>query len=139
MPSHHRAILAIGFDTRRCLASHRASSLDKEEQHCPSCDTRKNKFSNMARICKSRDGRYPMDCLGNQIWQSRGATTYLQVVSLYKVHMTDSMSLLPKIQISKKITCGFGQTVTHNYQRTLPHLYFVLLYHHHTRTSHHSI
>ena len=68
-----------------------------------------------------------------------GATTYLQVVSLYKVHMTDSMSLLPKIQISKKITCRFGQTVTHNYWRTLPHLYFVLLYHHHTRTSHHSI
>ena len=58
--------------TRCCLASHRASSLDKEEQHCPWCDTRKNKFSNMARICKSCDSRYPMDCLGNQIWQSRG-------------------------------------------------------------------
>ena len=27
-----------------------------------------------------------------------GATTYLQVVSLYKVHMTDSMALLPQIQ-----------------------------------------
>ena len=27
-----------------------------------------------------------------------GATTYLQVVSLYKVHMTDSSPLLPQIQ-----------------------------------------
>ena len=30
--------------------------------------------------------------------KARGATTYLQVVSLYKVHMTDSTALLPQIQ-----------------------------------------
>ena len=30
--------------------------------------------------------------------KARGATAYLQVVSLYKVHMTDSTSLLPQIQ-----------------------------------------
>ena len=58
--------------TQPDLASHRASSLDKEEQHCPWCYTRKDKLSNLARVCKSRHSGHLMDCLGNQIWQSRG-------------------------------------------------------------------
>ena len=36
--------------------------------------------------------------LENKYGKARGATTYLQVVSLYKVHMTDSTLLLPQIQ-----------------------------------------
>ena len=36
--------------------------------------------------------------LENKYGKARGATTYLQVVSLYKVHMMDSTLLLPQIQ-----------------------------------------
>ena len=58
--------------TQPDLASHRASSLDKEEQHCPWCYTRKDKLGNLARVCKSHHSGHLMDHLGNQIWQSRG-------------------------------------------------------------------
>ena len=37
-----------------------------------------------------------------------GATTYLQVVSLYKVHMMDSSPLLPQIQL-RKLHTDFGK------------------------------
>ena len=46
--------------------------MEQEEQHCPWCNTRKNKLGNLARVCKSRGSGHIMDRLGNKIWQSRG-------------------------------------------------------------------
>ena len=50
----------------------------------------------MAWIHESCRSSHTMGCLGNKMWQSQGG--YLQVVSLYKVCMTDSSPLLPQIQ-----------------------------------------
>ena len=59
--------LTNGTDTnKRRPASRRTSIVEQEEQHCPLCNTRKNKLGNLARVYQSRG------CLGNKIWQSRG-------------------------------------------------------------------
>ena len=126
--------------TQPDLASHRASSLDKEEQHCPWCYTRKDKLGNLARVCKSCHSGHLMDRLGNQIWQSRGGHYLSPSSSLIRGTYDQLHGITPpKSKISKKIMSGFWQMVTQRYQRTLPHLCFVLLYPHHTRTSHHII
>ena len=44
------------------------------------------------------DGAALWTALETKYGKAGGATTYLQVVSLYKVHMTDSSPLLPQIQ-----------------------------------------
>ena len=60
-------------NTNKCRpASRRTSCMDKEEQHCPWCYTRKNKSGNLAQLCKSRGSSHTLGCLGNKIWQSRG-------------------------------------------------------------------
>ena len=65
--------LTNGRNTNKCRpASPRTSRMDKEEQHCPWCYTRKNKSGNLARLRKSCGSSYTLGCLGNKIWQSRG-------------------------------------------------------------------
>ena len=67
------ADLTDGSNINKCCpASRRTSHMDKEEQHCPWCYTRKDKSGNLARLCKSHGSSYALDCLGNKIWQSRG-------------------------------------------------------------------
>ena len=62
-----------GTDTNKCRpASRRTSIVEQEEQHCPWCNTRKNKLGNLVRVCKSRGRGHTLDRLGNEIWQSRG-------------------------------------------------------------------
>ena len=47
---------------------------------------------------KTSSAIWPESALETKYGKAGGATTYLQVVSLYKVHMTDSSPLLPQIQ-----------------------------------------
>ena len=100
MSSQHCALHTIGFDTNgtdpnQCRpASRRTSIVEQEEQHCPWCYTRKNKLGNLARVYKSRGPPWKQ----NMAKQGGPLPTYLQVVSLFKVHMTDSSPLLPQIQ-----------------------------------------
>ena len=96
--------------TRCHLTSHRASSLDQEEQHCPWCYTRKDKFSNMARICKSRHCRHLMDCLGNKTWQSWGGH-YLSPSSELIQSTHDQLHSItpPNPKFPRKLWADFGK------------------------------
>ena len=78
-----------------CPASQRTSLMDEEEQHCPWCYTSPAIWPNFENHTEAAT---LWTALETKYGKAGGATTYLQVVSLYKVHMTDTSPLLPQIQ-----------------------------------------
>ena len=72
--------------------------MDEEEQHCPWCLQGKTSPAIWPDFVNHVEAATLWAALETKYGKAGGATTYLQVVSLYKVHMMDSSPLLPQIQ-----------------------------------------
>ena len=100
--------------------------MDEEEQHCPWCYTRKNKSSNLARLCKSRRSSHTLGCLGNKIWQSRGGHYLSPSSELVQSTHDGFISIAsPNSGLPRKLHADFSKWSLKNFRG---HRYFYILF-----------